>query len=496
MHEKLVMVFIKTFFMNICLVFSFVKIKGGKKITKRNTIQLFFINIIVCILYIIIYKNTNVHLRPVFTNLICYSIYLLIFSMLIDEIDRSLLIVVLMSMPFTFAAFFLSSTILYVITSIQLFKSIRNSIIEYWLVGNIQMVVIYYFFKIKRFKDGFSFIKEDKFYKNTNKNFIILSIVILTFIVFVHSTGALMNNITFSAIVFAMIFTIYLIKKYITNHYKSKMKDRTVEMLNEQIEAKDKIIEDLKEELSTVLNINHKYNHRISAAEKAVAKLKFNEEFASENTEIIDLVNNLSKNYKNELLKIEKRDDDLPKTEVFGIDNMLEYMSNEAKKNNISFEVEVKCNVKDIVDNIVNQSKLETLLADHINDAMIAIKYSSNTSHKIKIVFDKIDDINEIKIYDTGIEFEIDTLIKLGQEQITTHKDNGGSGIGFMTTFETLRECKGSLIIEEYNQEPENYTKAIIIKFDNKNEYRISSYRAETIKEQNIENRVSVENLF
>ena len=58
-------------------------------------------------------------------------------------------------------------------------------------------------------------------------------------------------------------------------------------------------------------------------------------------------------------------------------------------------------------------------------------------------------------------------------------------------TFETLKQCKASLIIEEYyNQE---YTKAVIIKFDNKNEYRIHSYRAEEIKNKIQDNRIIIE---
>ena len=47
-----------------------------------------------------------------------------------------------------------------------------------------------------------------------------------------------------------------------------------------------------------------------------------------------------------------------------------------------------------------------------------------------------------------------------------------------MNTFDTLRKCKASLNIEEYNKpNKDNYTKAIIIKFDNKNEFKIKSYR-------------------
>ncbi len=62
-----------------------------------------------------------------------------------------------------------------------------------------------------------------------------------------------------------------------------------------------------------------------------------------------------------------------------------------------------------------------------------------------------------------------------------------------MTTFETLSETKGSLIIEE--KHPMNnvdYTKVIKIRFDNKNEYRINSYRKEEIQKQNKDERILI----
>lgn len=63
-----------------------------------------------------------------------------------------------------------------------------------------------------------------------------------------------------------------------------------------------------------------------------------------------------------------------------------------------------------------------------------------------------------------------------------------------MTTFETLSKTKGSLIIEE--KHPMNnvdYTKVIKIRFDNKNEYRINSYRVKEIREQDKNNRIKIE---
>ena len=86
----------------------------------------------------------------------------------------------------------------------------------------------------------------------------------------------------------------------------------------------------------------------------------------------------------------------------------------------------------------------------------------------------KIDKNYGLYIYDSGVEFEKETLENLGKKPSTTHKDEGGTGMGFMNTFDTLRKCNASMIIEEFGKpNKDNYTKAIMIKFDNKNEFKI-----------------------
>ena len=283
---------------------------------------------------------------------------------------------------------------------------------------------------------------------------------------------------------------VVLVKHAITKQYKSNMKNRSIEVLKQQIEEKNSEINELKLELNRVLKINHKYNHRISAMERAVSKLKISEEFAEENGELTELVKQLSNEYKNEIDTLES----VTKTGIIGIDNLLDHMSCNTKKSNIKFCVEVKYDISEIIDQFIKQGKLETLLADHINDAIIAINCGNSNIKEIMVVFDKSNDIYEIKFYDTGIEFDIDTLIKLGKEQVTTHKDSGGSGIGFVTTFETLHECKGSLIIEEYEPHQFKYSKSVIIRFDNKNVYKIRSYRQDEINKLSSES-VIVEGL-
>ena len=97
---------------------------------------------------------------------------------------------------------------------------------------------------------------------------------------------------------------------------------------------------------------------------------------------------------------------------------------------------------------------------------------------EILVVLGLKDGNYEICILDNGVEFGIDTLLKLGKEQVTT----GGTGIGFLTTFETLRETKASLVITEFKESI--YTKSVAIIFNNKCEYVINSYRAKDIKEK------------
>ena len=46
--------------------------------------------------------------------------------------------------------------------------------------------------------------------------------------------------------------------------------------------------------------------------------------------------------------------------------------------------------------------------------------------------------------------------------------------MGFMNSFDTLRRNKASLVIKELGKpSQENYTKIIMFKFDNKNEFKV-----------------------
>lgn len=494
MFVEFCITFIKIILFNSCSSLAFLKMKGQKveNYTKKTIATI--LNIIIALGYAALYNIASLQKYNVpIANFICYLIYMASFSIIINNNVMNNITPIAISITISYINLFLTTMISFLVLKVLTLDITKNTIIEYFIIGLFQVLLAYLFFKIKRFKNGFAFLKNDKL--NRKVTSIIISVIILSIsIILGLHYNAWIETFLIIGIAVGGILMLYWIKKSITKYYKEKMKERTVEIQQEQIKQQDEKIKDLQTELADVLQINHKYSHRISAMEKAVTKLgtklQANEEFAEEYGDILSSIKKLSKEYKEEVASVIK-ETKLPKTNIFSTDNLLEYMKQEAEKDKISFELKIDFDINEILETKIPQNKLETMLADHIRDAIIAINCSENKDRRIKVVLDKEDNNYQIKFYDTGREFEIETLSKLGLKRTTTHKATGGSGIGFMTTFETLKQCKASLIIEEYsNQE---YTKAVIIKFDNKNEYRIHSYRAEEIKNKIKDNRTIIE---
>lgn len=438
---------IKMFFINICSNYTMIKINNYRNITLLQKCLLLMMDILFAVVYLILRQRLEILIAFIF----CYFLYSLAISLTVNTNILHGLVSNIISVSFSLIAMFVSTIINFIIYKLMFFDITIETIIEYVTIGIIQFLLIYLFFKIERFKYGFSFLqgKETMNKENTSKIGILVSSIIIAISLVLSTYSRTTSKILIAILILGGILMIYWIKKSITKYYKEKMKERTVEIQQEQIKQQDEKIKNLQTELADVLQINHKYSHRISAMEKAVTKLgtklQANEEFAEEYGDILSSIKKLSKEYKEEVASVIK-ETKLPKTNIFSIDNLLEYMKQESEKDKIDFKLNLDFDINEILETKIPQNKLETMLADHIRDAIIAINCSENKDRRIKVVLDKEDNNYQIKFYDTGIEFEIETLSNLGLKRITTHKSAGGSGIGFMTTFETLKQCKASLI--------------------------------------------------
>lgn len=287
---------------------------------------------------------------------------------------------------------------------------------------------------------------------------------------------------------------IVLIQKTLTLYYKQKLLAQNIEEYKAEIASKDAKIKSLSEEKYKISKLNHEfYNRQKALIHKVEEIINMNTETAEE-LDLSKQINDLTKEYTDKAKEI-KTLDKLPSTGITEIDDMFKYMQSECKSKNIQFNLQINGNIYHMINNKIAQNKLVTMIGDHLRDAIIAIEFSENSFKSILAILGENNGLYEFCVFDTGIEFKIDTLLKLGLEPATTHKDSGGTGIGFMTTFETMSKTKASLIINEMHEmNNTDYTKSITIRFDGKNEYRIKSYRSDEIKKRLKDNRIIIEN--
>ena len=379
-------------------------------------------------------------------------------------------------MGITYIIYFIAILISFIIS--KLFD-IQNYYINFSIIAITCLIETYIFNRIKKFKYGFSFLKSNLADGYIDVLILNLSVIILfCFLIFSNFEIIKIDNFFCAFIIFSIIMFI-TIQKSLQLYYKQKLQQKELEETKEELEKAKKEIAELEQENLNFSKKSHSIAHKQKALEYKLDQLLLNNEIAEE-IDIKDRIKEISKQIQNEDTTIE-----LTKTNIEEIDDMLKYMQSECKKNKIKFELQVNGNIHHMVNKFIAKENLEILLADHIKNAIIAINHSENINRSILVKLGLIDGIYSIYIYDTGIEFEIKTLQNLGQVPSTTHADNGGTGMGFMNTFDTLNKYKASIIINEYGKpSKDNYTKYIAIKFDNKNEYKITSYRSEEIEKQ------------
>ena len=354
----------------------------------------------------------------------------------------------------------------------------------YTLIAFLQLIIARQFFKIKRFKNGFSFL----FKKYT----VIITLIITGIVVVIASIFSSPREIYDSYIIYSMLMggiiitgfgTIIWIRRGITIFYIKKIKEHSIEQFEQKLLEKEAEIERLISQNELLRSADHKITHRLQSLENSVVRIiesiKNGKHLTEISEELIVTLNDiirLNQNYENDISQIEK-EKALPSTEIKGLDDMFRYFSKEYSNNNIEFNLKVNGSIPYLVENIIEQSSLETMIGDFLQNALIAVNASDKPFRNVLAIIGLSGKYYEFTVFDGGIPFEADTLMLLGREHVTTHADAGGSGIGFMTTFETIKKFNASLIINEKTPNEHDYTKSVTVRFNGENRYMIESYR-------------------
>ena len=490
--SDIIIYFIKSFVINIYVYYSFNKISNIKNNnTKIKIINLVFNIILTCIsTYIEFYINS-------FLSII---IICLLYGYILGIITKKQLgystIITILSYAICEICLVTSIIITFVPYTII---CINNNYLNLFIILLIQFILLYAFFKIKRFKNGFNFLYEKL--SNDFSDIIVINVSI-AIILIACLLGTIFEGIeqirrnllaTFIALGIIMI---VIINKTLTMYYKQNLLERTLQESQKEIKEREEEVKALNNERFNISKITHEFYNRQKAMELLVKQnINTNSDMKEYDTNknILKIIKSLTEEYTEEFNAI-KSLSKLEKTDIYEIDNMFKYMQSECEKNNIEFKLKIIGNIYPLINNIIPKNKLETLIGDHLRDAINAINSANKGKREILTILGIKNNIYELCIYDTGVDFEIETLMKLGLEPVTTYADKEGSGIGFITTFETLKQTRASLIITEQLLGEENYyTKSVTIRFDGKNEYKICSYRAEQIEKYSKNRQIVIE---
>lgn len=484
---EIILKIVKTWIINFFTLFTAIKIINKKSISysKLNIIQ-YLIEIVL----IMIITGFEIFIESKSNRFygIVYLIVFLTFALCkIKCVNIGYALVVnLISLGINYTLFSIAVIICGIINRFIKINNISIAI----LILILYVVLLIIFLLTKRVKNGFKFIQGNINDGNVDNIILNVSAIIIffaTFLANLNFTELTEISATFIAMIIITVIMFITISKSFQMYYKHRVLLKELDSEKEEINQLNKNIKDLEKENIEINKVNHTLSHKLKALEHKINKLLMDEEIAKE-LSIVEK-NKIKENFEDiskEVYK-EKAIVSLAKTEIPNIDNMLELMQEECIKNMIEFELQIIGNIFHMTNNYISKEELEILIADHVKDAIIAINHSDNEYRSILVRLGKIDNCYSLYIYDSGIEFEEETLKNLGKKPSTTHAEEGGTGLGFMNTFDTLRKHNASLIIKEISKPcKNNYTKVLMIKFDGKNNFQVKSYKTNTKIEETI----------
>ena len=153
-----------------------------------------------------------------------------------------------------------------------------------------------------------------------------------------------------------------------------------LENTKKELAEKTKEIENLEAENIAISKKAHTLDHKQKSLAKKIDEMIMNTEISKEEVaEVKERLNKIGQDLYKEKIAVE-----LSKTEIPEIDDMLSYMQSECRANKIDFELQIKGNIHYMTNNLITIEDLETLLADHIKNAIIAINHTDNVNIKLR----------------------------------------------------------------------------------------------------------------
>lgn len=287
------------------------------------------------------------------------------------------------------------------------------------------------FVKVKRFSNGFLFLKD--------KSYFGIGLLISGPIIIVESLNK--ENYHFVAIaifLFGILLTsiglFIWIRSAFKRYYRKKLKKRAEEYSKIELAEKDKEIKRLLDENTSLSNIIHLDNHIIQSIEAELNKLN--------NSNLTDKLL-ISIHQRNEFINDTLvKSKNLSSTGSADIDAVLADLYIKAASRGIDYNLNVDGDINYLLNNLFSKDDFEILLRKTITNAIVSVENNPDTPGRIFINISQPNDIYELTIMDNGINKDDINLIS-----------------------EIIKESNASILTKNFDDN-DSFTKSITIRFD------------------------------
>lgn len=359
--------------------------------------------------------------------------------------------------------------------------------------GLLELLLIFLLFKIKRLRRGMPFLYQI----GSSATGFILSCFILLIVTIISFYDSIpdMQFLFLLIALFLIGLLLYCWWRFrITRDYREKLRQAELKALQNELIEKDSRIRKLEENNDALAKIIHKDNKLIPAMELAVCEYleteATNDDIRKKGEQLASGLKTMAQDRKGTLNSYRHDEHTLPVTEVCVLDALFTYMQQRALAQNINFSLHITGNIVKMTEDVISGEDLSHLLADLLENAMIAI--GDNKVRNLSACLCHDEDNYTLEISDSGNAFDVQLFEDFGQTRHTTHKDSGGSGIGLMDIWKIKKQYCASLHIIEYAPGTSTFTKKISLVFDRKNHYLIQTYRRNEIERVHIRNDMFV----
>lgn len=335
--------------------------------------------------------------------------------------------------------------------------------------GCVQVLLAILLFRIKRLQHGFPFLSDSRY--GDLGVYLSTTILIAASFLGLRADSKFITAILCSLLLVCAIVLWFWWKNRMAKEYMEQLRQRERQELESIILSKNDEIAMLKKENETFSKIIHKDNKLIPAMELAVKEALCAVAHNNDPTErilraekVLAQLETVSAERTGIVSNYEHADIRLPSTGVLTFDALFSYILHKASAKDVSLELDFDETVNELIPSVISQEDASTLLADLLENAIIAAG-ENEQNRCVRVEFGKKDTCPCIYISDTGGPFPDEVKQNWGIQHVTTHADSGGSGIGMMTTYEICKRYHASFLVEDLGSNSV-YTKCVSVCFD------------------------------